>query len=493
MISLPLRYHRWNIESTGAGGRLGTKQRLTKIVATWGPAVASEERLRAIVDAGVDVFRLNFSHATHAELEEAVPRIRAVADSAGRQVALLQDIQGPRLRTGLLPDGAPVLLETGSSVTIMTEEGPTSATCIVVAYPQLTDDVHEGDRVLIADGTITLRVTSVGNGSVEAVVVNGGMLGEHKGVNLPDSFVSAEPLTERDREDLAFGASIGVDYVALSFVRRASDISACRVLLHDLGSSAPIIAKIEHPQAIANLEEILAASDGVMVARGDLGVEVSAERVPLLQKLIIRRANELGIPVITATQMLESMIEKPVPTRAEASDIANAVLDGTDALMLSGESAVGSFPVEAVETMARIAMEAEETGADHTRHEASGQLFAMARAARELASHLRAQAILVFTRSGQTAQTLSQQKPDQPIFALTGSPEVCRQLSLWYGIWPVLADVTEEVEAMIGIGMQRLRELEVAGAGDLVVILGTSPVAIGGLPNMISVRSVSAA
>jgi pyruvate kinase len=337
--------------------------KLTKIVATWGPAIAADEQIARLINAGVDVFRLNFSHANHDEIADAVPRIRALAKAAGRPISLLQDIQGPRIRTGFLPGGEPIALETGAIVEVSGNDPGTSPSAIHVTYPRIAEDVAVGHRILIADGTIILRAIAVGNGYVRAEVVHGGTLGEHKGVNLPDSPVSADPLTDKDIADLAFGADIDVDYVALSFVRRASDMNACRAVLRDLGRTTPIISKIEHPLAIENLEEILSASDGIMVARGDLGVEVSPERVPLLQKHIIHRANEVGIPVITATQMLDSMIERPLPTRAEASDVANAVLDGTDAVMLSGETAIGAFPVESVETMARIAVEAE--GAEH--------------------------------------------------------------------------------------------------------------------------------
>ena len=292
--------------------------RRTKIVATWGPAIASDDVLRKAIAAGIDVFRLNFSHSTHEEFAQAIPRIRAMAKELGKTVALLQDIQGPRIRTGLLPGGEPIALETGATVTIAPGDELGSPEHVYVTYPRFVDDVDEGQRILIADGTIILRATKVNRGSVVATIEHGGMLGEHKGINLPDSQVSADPLTEKDVDDLRFGAEMDVDYVALSFVRRASDLEACREVIQGFGRKTPIISKIEHPLAIENLESVLAASDGVMVARGDLGVEVSPARVPLLQKRIIRRANEVGIPVITATQMLESMIDSPIPTRAEA-------------------------------------------------------------------------------------------------------------------------------------------------------------------------------
>ena len=295
---------------------MGEIPRLTKIVATWGPAVASDEMLRALIIAGVDVFRLNFSHATHEELADAVPRIRAIADAEGRSVGLMQDIQGPRLRTGSLADGEPVELETASTVIITKRDEPSSKERLSIAYDNLTEDVKPGHRILIADGRIVLRASAVGRDEIKAEVLVGGSVGGHKGVNLPDSLVSVGPLTPKDRDDLAFGVRLGVDFVAVSFVRRGEDVLACKQLLAELERDTPVVAKIEHPQAITNLEEILDASDAVMVARGDLGVELSPEQVPLLQKEIIRRANEIGIPVITATQMLESMVDRPVPTRA---------------------------------------------------------------------------------------------------------------------------------------------------------------------------------
>jgi pyruvate kinase len=469
---------------------MGENQRRTKIIATWGPAVGSEDRIRGLLEAGVDVFRLNFSHASHAELEIYAPLIREIASDMGRSVSLLQDIQGPRLRTGLLPRGEPVTLVNGSTVVITNQHELGSPERLTIAYPPLRDDVKPGHRVLIADGTIRLLVTSVDGDEIQTIVESGGVMGEHKGVNLPDSSVSADALTPKDLDDLRFGAHLGVDHVAVSFVRSGSDVVACKRVINELGRDTPIIAKIEHPQAIENLEEILRESDGVMVARGDLGVEVSPERVPLLQKHIIMRANQMGLPVITATQMLESMAYRPVPTRAEASDIANAVLDGTSALMLSGETATGDYPVEAVQTMARIALQAE--GAESNRHlfESTGAPFILANAARELASRLDAKALLVFTRSGKTAETLSQQRPDMPIYALTPDEEARRRLALWYGVWSLQSEISKDTESMIALGLAKLRDMGAASPGDTVVVFGSTPVRIGGPPNLINVCTV---
>ena len=468
-------------------------RRLTKIVATWGPAVASDDMLRGLIDAGVDVFRLNFSHATHEEVAAAVPRIRALAEAAGRPVGLLQDIQGPRLRTGPLADGRPAELVTGSTVTITAVEGPSSSEQLSIAYPHLTDDVKPGHRILIADGRIVLRASAVSRDRIQAEVLAGGTIGEHKGVNLPDSDVSMPPLTPKDHEDLALGAELEVDFVALSFVRRGDDVLACKRVLADLGRDTPVVAKIEHPQAIANLEEILAVSDAVMVARGDLGVEVSVERVPLLQKQIIARANEIGIPAITATQMLESMVDRPVPTRAEASDIANAVLDGTDALMLSAETAIGAYPVEAVATMARIAVAAEGAREKHRAHPGGDEAHAVAEAATSLASNVGARALLCFTPSGSRARTLSHQRPDGPIFAITEDVRVRHSLSLWYGVQPISAEPVHEFSAAVHDGLTRLRDSGALAAGDRVVVFGSADEPEGGATSLIDVRTVPSA
>ena len=477
----------------------GTHRR-TKIIATWGPSLDDEAVLRRVIRAGVDVLRLNFSHATHAQMERVIPLARRIAQEEGRTVALLQDIQGPRIRTGSLAGGGPVELTAGQAVTIVPHEAPGGPDTISVVYPHLVEDLAVGQRILIADGTIALRVTSVPtlrtgrsrDGAIQAVVEQGGALGEHKGVNLPDSRLSAEALTDKDKADLAFGVRHNLDYVALSFVRRREDVLACRQHIHSLGGTAPIIAKIEHPDAIANLEEVLAASDGVLVARGDLGVEVSPERVPLIQKQVILRANELGLPVITATQMLESMVERPVPTRAEASDVANAVLDGTDALMLSAETAVGRYPVETVETMGRIALEAEQAPRPAFTSPSSDQAHQMALAARDLAKRLSARAIIVFTRSGRSAQVMSHQRPARPIYSFTDDPGVCRLAALWYGVTPIITALGDDFTAMVESGIAELRSRGLVEPGDRVVALGASPWAPGAPTNVVTVRSVPA-
>lgn len=468
-------------------------QRRTKIVATWGPALADEERLRQAVLAGTDVFRLNFSHATSEEVSAVVPRIRALSAELDRPVALLQDIQGPRLRTGevINPEGA--TLTAGERVVVTSEPVPVTSSVVSIPYPRLAHDVAPGHRILIADGVMALRVVAVRPPELDAEVVAGGVLTSHKGVNLPDSHVTADPLTPKDRADLALGAELGVDYVAVSFVRSGADVEACRSLLRELGTETPIVAKIEHPLAIDNLPEILEASDAVMVARGDLGVEVSPERVPLLQKQIIAQANEAGLPVITATQMLESMIERSTPTRAEASDIANAILDGTDAVMLSGETAIGAFPTEAIATMARIALAAEtsEASAQHFRQQGGdNQPDAMAGAACMLAERLGARAMVVVTGSGRTAATLSRQRPAVPIYAFTSGPEAARSLMLWYGVWPIQTTIADRFEVTVQSTLGLLEQRDAVAPGDSVVFFGTAPVGAGKIPNLITVRTV---
>jgi pyruvate kinase len=464
--------------------------RRTKIVATFGPSIASERVLQRIIRAGVDVFRLNFSHGTHEQFAEAVPMIRRIANEEKRVVAVMQDIQGPRIRTGTVVDGAPVRLEESAKVVITDSDEPGTATHFTIAYPRLADDIRPGHRILIADGTIVLNVERVVGDEVHATVINGGVLGAHKGVNLPDTSVSTASLTEKDLTDLAFGAKLDVDYVALSFVRRADDVLACRRAIARAGGKAPIISKIEHPQGIANLEEILTVSDGVMVARGDLGVELSPEKVPLLQKRIIQRANDLALPVITATQMLESMVQNPIPTRAEASDVANAILDGTDAVMLSGETAVGAWPVETVQTMARIAQEAERAIRPRPMVSNKQQTPAMARAARTIAEDLEARAMIVFTQTGHSAKAVSHVRPRLPVYAFTPDERVCRALALWYGVSPVQVPDNERLGPMIATAFQRLREIGAVDNGDQVVFVGSAPRLVGGLTNMIAVYTV---
>ncbi len=472
------------------------QHRRTKIVATIGPASRAPATLRRLSDAGMDVARLNFSHGTHAEHAQVIADLRAVSQDLERPLAILQDLQGPKIRTGTLANGQPVTLRDGARFTITAREVAGDATTVSTTYSDLPNDVHVGDRILLSDGLIELRVTAVAPPDVTCQVVHGGELAEHQGINLPGVAVSAPALTAKDHDDLRFGVAQGVDYIALSFVRRPEDLTAARAALAEAqGAGArpiPIIAKLEKPEAIERLDEILAAADGVMVARGDLGVELPLEQVPGIQKRIIAAANRLRLPVITATQMLESMISNPRPTRAEVSDVANAILDGTDAVMLSGETAAGRFPVETVQVMARIASETEASGttAHPVAQEAVTAAQAISEAARTLADAARVRAIVVFTRSGATAHLISKERPSVPIIAFTPDDAVARCLALWWGIAPKPAHLMETTEALITWVDLQLQVQNLAQRGDTIVILGGMPVARQAKTNFIKLHRI---
>jgi pyruvate kinase len=493
--------------------------RATKIVCTIGPASRSEETLERLILAGMNVARLNFSHGTHEEHAEVIAQIRRLSVKTGRAVAILQDLQGPKIRTGRLLNQRPVVLAPGASFTLTTEPVTGDALRVSTTYENLPHDVQPGDHILLADGLLELEVAGTTPTDVCCRVLHGGVLGEHKGINLPGVAVSAPALTEKDRDDLRFGVEQQVDFVALSFVRQASDIDVARQVIAEAraslnekaaldkraaerfslaakdAESLPVIAKLEKPEAITHLEAILAAADGVMVARGDLGVELAPEKVPLLQKRIIARANQLGIPVITATQMLESMVTQPRPTRAEASDVANAILDGTDAVMLSEETASGSYPVEAVEMMVRIAQETEpafHTHA-HVRHEGTSLTHAVSRAAHTLASEASVQAIVVFTRSGASAHLISKERPRMPVIAYTPFEAVYRQLALWWGVMPRQIAIMNTTEKLIAEVSQRLEQEGMVNRGEQVVIMGGMPVAGRARTNFIKLHQIGQA
>ncbi|HUT33296.1 MAG TPA: pyruvate kinase [Planctomycetota bacterium] len=448
----------------------------TKIVATLGPASDSPKRVRALIEAGVDVFRLNFSHGTHAEHATRVERIRRLAKRLRANVCVLQDLQGPKIRTGRLEGGGPVVLKPGTRLTITTRPLVGNAECVSTSYRALPRDVHPGDRVLLDDGLLELRVLSKRKDEVHCEVVVGGPLGEHKGINLPGVLVSAPAMTAKDRHDLAFGLKLGVDAVALSFVRRAADVLAVKRLIRRRGGDAPVVAKIEQPEAVDDLSAILDASDGVMVARGDLGVEMPPERVPVLQKRIIREANRRGKPVTVATQMLESMVRNPRPTRAEASDVANAIFDGTDAVMLSAETSIGRYPVAAVAMMARIA-EAAETVFRPDRSalahwETLSVPAAVADAAVRAAEDVRASALVVFTISGATARLVAQRRPACPIHAFCPVPACCRRLALVWGVEAHPAPMADSTDALIARAQRQLVRLEAVRKGQAMVLVG---------------------
>ena len=475
--------------------------RRTKIVCTIGPATSSEERLEQLMRAGMNVARLNFSHGTHAEHEQVVKRVRAISARLGCAVAILQDLQGPKIRTGKLQDGKPVMLVAGSPITITTRDVADNARIVSTTYQALPQDVKTGDRILLDDGLLELRVLGASETDVQCEVVYGGELGEHKGINLPGVAVSSPALTEKDRDDLRFGVEQGVDYVALSFVRRPEDVHEAQHLIRQYinevygekdGRDIPLIVKIEKPEAVEHLDAILAVTDGVMVARGDLGVEMPAEKVPLIQKRIISKCNELGLPVITATQMLESMITNPRPTRAEVSDVSTAILEGTDAVMLSAETSVGAFPIDAVRMMARIALETEANyhTAAHPIRQHRSLAQAVSHAARALAEDTHVQDIVVFTRSGNSARLISNDRPRVPILAYTPSEHVYHQLALWWGVWPHHISMQGTTENLIALVEKRLLEDSLAQPGEYVVIMGGLPIASQARTNFVKLHRV---
>jgi len=462
----------------------------TKIIATIGPAVSSVSLISRLIRAGMDVARINFSHGEREDHFARIRMIRQAAKRAGRHIAIIQDLQGPKLRVGKMRGDA-VPLRQGDAVTITTKKVLGTEKLISVTYPRLGRDLRTGDLVLLDDGRLALKVLQKGPGAIQCRVVRGGILKSNKGVNLPGTPLSLPSLSHKDKEDLLFGISQGVDYIALSFVRTADDVYATRRFIRNAGASIPIIAKIEKPEAIRNLEDIIDTADGIMVARGDLGVEVSPEHVPLLQKRIIRACNEAEKPVITATQMLESMIESSQPTRAEASDVANAILDGTDCVMLSGETAVGKHPVQAVDVMARIAERAETWLAPLPPDgRIAGINESVAHAACRTAQEQQVRAIVTFTQSGTTALLVSKHRPYADIIAPTPFEHVARKLALYWGVIPVILKPKGRTDAMIaGVETIMLRK-GLAKKQDIIVITAGVPVGVAGSTNMMKVHQV---
>ena len=463
-------------------------RRRTKIVATIGPATTTAEAIGALITAGMDGARLNMSHGNHDDHAHRARLVREGEAAAGRPIALIADLQGPKLRIGELEE--PIKLERGTTVMIAGEDVAADGD-LPISPAVLGSVLQLGNDILIDDGHVKLRVETVERGRARCEVVVGGIVSSHKGVNLPGVPLPIPSLTRKDLDDLEFALELEVDYVALSFVRSSADVRALRTLIEARGSQAHVIAKIEKAEAIASLDEILAESHAVMVARGDLGVEIGAADVPLLQKRIIARALERGIPVITATQMLESMIHQPEPTRAEASDVANAVLDGTSALMLSGETAVGEFPVESVEVMNRIAC-AVEPSLDY-RHEIPhaddeptiGQ--AMSNAACDIAEALSARAILVPTFTGRTASAVARLRPRRPIIAITHHAHSLRHMALEWGVTPLEIPETDDVEDLWERALSAARASGIVTAGDRIVITAGTAVNIPGSTNVIKV------
>ena len=469
--------------------------RRTKIVATIGPSSRSPGVLRDLIAAGMDVARLNFSHGEPAEHTRTVLRLRRLSRLAGRPVAILQDLQGPKIRVGRLRGGQ-VEIRRGSRLVLTARRVLGHARLLPTDYRRLPQEVRPGDRVLLDDGRIQLRVLSTSGSDVTCRALEGGVVGEHKGINLPGVKLSAPALTDKDRADALLGARLDVDFVALSFVRRAQDVEALRRLLHGRGLDTPIIAKIEKPEAVEHLDEILDIADGVMVARGDLGVEMSPEEVPLVQKAVVSRARAAGKPVITATQMLESMRQSPRPTRAEASDVANAVFDGADALMLSGETADGRYPVQSVAMMARIIQRAEPSAMHAAREERleEGASFAdsIAEAACRVARASRARAIVALTVTGGAARLISSFRPHVPIYALAAGETTARRLALAWGVLPLATRRRRNFEDLLIEMERRLVREKLASPGDAVVVITGLPFTPSGSTNLIKLHRVRA-
>jgi len=470
--------------------------RRTKIICTIGPASESVEVLEQLINEGMNVARLNFSHGTHEEHLRRVEAIRQAMRNTGRRVAIMLDTKGPEIRTGRLKE-EPVVLEEGKRIVLTTEEILGDAERVSVSYRGLPQDVKPGNMILIADGLIGLRVLSVQGTEIECEVVNGGELGSRKNVNVPGVAIRLPALTEKDVADINFAIDHELDFIAASFVRKASDVLDIRRLLEQRGADIHIIAKIENQEGVDNLEEIIQVADGVMVARGDLGVEIPTEEVPLVQKLIIRRCNQAGKPVITATQMLESMIRNPRPTRAEASDVANAIFDGTDAIMLSGETAAGKYPVEAVRTMARIARRAEMSLSfreilESKRTAAQPNVTdAISHATCTTAMDLGAAAIITATKSGSTARMVSKYRPEAPIIAATPVERVANKLCLVWGVIPIVVRETQGTDEMIEEAIGGSLEAGLIRCGDLVVLTAGVPAGVPGTTNLIKVHVVA--
>ncbi|MEC4818267.1 MAG: pyruvate kinase [Scytonema sp. PMC 1069.18] len=471
--------------------------RRTKIVATIGPATSSPEMLKAIIEAGATTLRLNFSHGTHADHQRNIRLIRQTAFELNKPVAILQDLQGPKIRLGKFENGS-VVVAKGDRFTLTNRPvvGTQDTSC--VTYEYLADEVPEGARILLDDGRVEMLVEEVHRekGDLHCRVTVGGTLSNNKGVNFPGVYLSVKAMTEKDREDLMFGLDQGVDWVALSFVRNPQDMIEIKELISSTGKQVPVIAKIEKHEAIEQMEAVLALCDGVMVARGDLGVELPAEDVPVLQKRLISTANRLGIPIITATQMLDSMVNNPRPTRAEVSDVANAILDGTDAVMLSNETAVGKYPVEAVATMARIAerieQEEAQTATRLLKDSKRSIPNAISQAVGQIAEQLGASAIMTLTQTGATARNVSKFRPQTPILAVTPHVNVARQLQLVWGVKPLLMlelpSTGQTFQAAINVAQERGLLCE----GDLVVMTAGTLQGVSGSTDLIKVEVVTA-
>lgn len=477
--------------------QLKTPLRRTKIVATIGPATSSPEVLRALIGAGATTLRLNFSHGTHEDHQRSIRLIRQTSFELNQPVGILQDLQGPKIRLGRFENDS-ILLKEGDPFTLTSQHVVGTQTMSSITYEPLAREVPEGAMILLDDGRVEMQVEKIDRaaGELYCRTVVGGKLSNNKGVNFPKVYLSVKAMTDKDRKDLMFGLDRGVDWVALSFVRNPQDVLEIKELISSAGKNVPVIAKIEKHEAIEQMEEILSLCDGVMVARGDLGVELPAEDVPILQKRLIRTANRLGIPVITATQMLDSMVSCPRPTRAEISDVANAILDGTDAVMLSNETAVGSYPIRAVATMAQIAVriEREQITQNISNVDDTGRSVpnAISQAVGQIASQLQASAIMTLTKTGSTARNVSKFRPDRPVLAVTPHMDVARRLQLVWGVKPLLVLDLPSAGQTFQAAMNVALENGLLSEGDLVVMTAGTLQGVAGSTDLIKVEVVTA-
>ncbi|MEW6377498.1 MAG: pyruvate kinase [Thermodesulfobacteriota bacterium] len=470
------------------------KEKKTKIVCTIGPASESSQTLEALIQGGMNVARLNFSHGTHEEHLKKIKTLREIADRLKKTITILQDLSGPKIRVGKVKEGG-VELRQGEEFSLTNRNILGDEKEASVTYPALPKEVKPRDTLLLSDGTIELQVLETNGQDIRCRVVIGGVLTSHKGINFPTGTILAEPFTEKDREDLLFGIQHGVDLISLSYVRNASDIGGVKRFLKEKSIPLPVIAKIERRDALENIDEILFASDGIMVARGDLGVETPIEKIPNVQKMLIQKANALGKPVITATQMLRSMVDQTRPTRAEVTDVVNAIYDGTDAVMLSEETASGRFPVEAVQMMAKIAQAAEEQFPfeqflRREMEETTELPQAISHAASFLAGRVGAVTVIVPTESGSTARWVSRLRPRQPILALSRHLSTVRSLNLCWGVYPFLVPEWKDTDDMLERSKRIPKELGMASAGDRIVIIAGVPISIPGTTNLIKVEIV---
>jgi len=469
--------------------------RRTKIIGTLGPKTRNIESIREVFHAGVDAIRINFSHDNHEIHGKTARLVQQVRKEEGKPVPLILDTKGPEIRTGAFKDNAEIKLKLGDIFTLTTEDIEGDQGKVSVTYKNLPDDLKKGSRILIDDGLIELRVKSLTNTEIECIVENAGVISSRKGINIPDVFVNLPPLTEKDIEDIKFGITAGFDYIAVSFVRNAADVLKIRQILEENnGSHLAIIAKIENRDGVNNIDDILQVADAIMVARGDLGVEIPPEEVPIVQKQLIKKANANGKVVITATQMLDSMIRNPRPTRAEASDVANAIFDGTSAIMLSGETAQGDYPLEAIQMMARIAESAESANQYNGPLDLKGMEIsitnAISHATCRAAEELEVASIITVTKTGYTAHAVSKYKPICPIIACTTDESVLYQLNLVWGCYPVLIEDKDTTDAIFEEAISKAEKLGLAKQGDLIVLTAGVPVGVSGTTNILKVQHV---